>query len=305
MGKFADKALAAKRESKYVEFKAKMDFDEPHTWCEVSKDFVAMANSGGGAILVGVSDDGSPSGEDVSAVLALDSAVIADRIHKYTGVHVDGFEVSEHKRERARVAVIEVAPVDTPLVFTKQGAYVDSNGKHKTAFSVGTVYFRHGAKSEPGTTADIESSMQRRLKAHRKELLAGMRAVVDAPVGTTVVALAPGQEVVESTDPGAVPVRITDDPKAPAYRKVDYDASHPYRQTELIAKVNERLGSPVINSYDIQCVKNAYEIAGDETYCHQPKFSSPQYSPAFVDLLVSSYGDDKRFFEKLRRNARA
>jgi hypothetical protein len=305
VGKFADKALAAKRESKYVEFKAKMVFDEPHTWCEVSKDFAAMANSGGGAILVGVSDDGSPSGEDVSQLLELDSAVIADRMHKYTGVHVDAFEVSEHMREGVRVAVVEVASVDTPLVFTKQGAYVDSNGKHKTAFSVGTVYFRHGAKSEPGTTADIEASMQRRLKTHRKELLSGLKAVVDAPVGATVVALAPGQEVVESTEPRAVPVRITNDPKAPAYRKVDYDVSHPYRQTELIAKVNERLGSPVINSYDIQCVKNAYEIADNETYCHQPKFSSPQYSPAFVDWLASSYRADKRFFERLRRDARA
>ena len=39
-----------------------------------------------------------------------------------------------------------------PLVFTRVGTSEIAHGRQKTVFSVGTVYFRHGAKSEPGTS---------------------------------------------------------------------------------------------------------------------------------------------------------
>jgi len=42
------KALTAKRESKSVEFKETFDPTSPGDWCEVVKDIVAIANSGGG-----------------------------------------------------------------------------------------------------------------------------------------------------------------------------------------------------------------------------------------------------------------
>jgi len=51
--KLLDRAQAAKRESKYVEFKSQLDLGAPGVWCELIKDIVAFANSGGGVILVG------------------------------------------------------------------------------------------------------------------------------------------------------------------------------------------------------------------------------------------------------------
>lgn len=55
-------ALSAKRESKTVDFKSSFDPESNGDWCELIKDFVAIANSGGGVILIGVADDGTASG---------------------------------------------------------------------------------------------------------------------------------------------------------------------------------------------------------------------------------------------------
>src|SRR5438105_1080910 len=103
------KALAAKRESKYIEFKQSFDPSDLGNWCELIKDLVALANSGGGVLLIGVNNDGSPSQADISGVLQLDSAKFADKLQKYVHANFDGFEVHEAMKSGGPVALIEVA----------------------------------------------------------------------------------------------------------------------------------------------------------------------------------------------------
>lgn len=54
----------APTESATIDFKAGFDVQWQNDWCEVVKDVVAMANSGGGLIVFGVNDDGTPSRSD-------------------------------------------------------------------------------------------------------------------------------------------------------------------------------------------------------------------------------------------------
>lgn len=297
------KSLAATRESKRVDFKSEANFEAPHTWLELLKDFVAMANSGGGLIVVGLDNRGRPSGHSVSRLLELDPAVITDKIHKYTGEHFEDFEIHERRKLRRRVAVIEIGPAEVPIPFTHVGGY-HVNGKHQTAFSKGTVYFRHGAKSEPGTCTDLRKAFDRHLAVVRKAWLAGVRTVSVAPIDSRITALTPGQRVVVSKEAGASPIRLTNDPAAPAYHALNYDETHPYRQKELIARVNKRLaGASKVNSYDIQCVNRVREESRDERFCHHPKYSSPQYSEEYVDWLASRIAEDPDFFKKARRDS--
>lgn len=65
-----DKAALAKfeeaeKESAELDFKAAFDTTAPQDWCELIKDIVAMANSGGGLIVFGVNDDGTPATGDL------------------------------------------------------------------------------------------------------------------------------------------------------------------------------------------------------------------------------------------------
>jgi Putative DNA-binding domain/EC042_2821-lke REase len=299
------KALAAQRESKHVEFKEKFDHTDAQDLCEVVKDIVAMANSGGGHILFGVKNDGSVSGWDCTLLHGLDSAQLTDKIASYVGEQFSEFDIYEAERRGSRIAVMEVRPVHIPLIFVRPGTYDVGQGKQKTAFAKGTAYFRHGAKSEPGTSQDIRQSVQREIEVIRRSWLGNIRKVVDAPHGHKVMVLPP--EVVESEGASATPIRLVDDPEAPADRKIDPNKTHPYRQKEVVEEINRALaGAHEVSPYDIQCVRKVHKI--DESkpqFFYRPMFASARYSHAFIDWMVAQYKKNTAFYEETRRTAKA
>ena len=293
------RGLAAKRESKYVEFKREFDPASKPQWCEILKDIVAMTNTGGGIILFGLDSQGQPVSADLRALLAVDPADITDQVHKYTGYHFTEFELIEAAKAGSKVATLVIHGVSIPLVFHRPGTYAVDGGKQRTAFSQGTVYFRHGAKSEPGTTEDIRRSIERQLDGIRKEWLQGVRKVVTAPAGAKIMV---ATDVTESTSPEATPIRIVEDPEVPAYRKLDPDDTHPFRQKELICEVRKRLPKGVaFNSYDVLSIKRLHDLEGINDYCHQPRFGSLQYSRACVDWIVGKYKGNNAFFSDTRQ----
>lgn len=56
-----ERAENARRESKSLDFKREFDPMSTPEWCEIIKDIVAFANSGGGVIVFGVNNDGTNS----------------------------------------------------------------------------------------------------------------------------------------------------------------------------------------------------------------------------------------------------
>lgn len=299
MSELIDKALRQKRESKYVDFKSSFDPSSSGEWCELLKDIVAMANSGGGVIVVGLDNKGEPSGGDVTDVLNLDHATIVDKIRKYTGQGFGDVEIHEAEKKGQTVAIIEVSAVEIPMIFQNVGTYQVGPKKQRTAFSRGSIYFRHGAKSEPGTSDDLRDVVERNLETIRKEWLEGVRKVVKAPPGSTVTVFK--GDVRESRSPDAAPIRLVDDPDAPGYRLIDHDTTYPYRQKEVIEAVNGMLPAGVdINTYDILAVRRVHGIDEDQRFSHHPKFGRPQYSEAFVTWLVENHKKDPNFFVKAR-----
>lgn len=300
--------LTAKRESKRLDFKRSFDPDSAADWCEVLKDIVALANSGGGNILIGVNNDGTPSADaSIGKVLALDPATVTDKVASYTGTQFDGVAIVEATKEDQAVAVLSVSAAQSPLVFTRPGTYALPDGKQKTAFSQGTLYVRHSAKSEPANSEDVGKIIERRLQEARKEWMAGVRKVVAAPSGSTVTVLPPG--VRQSNSPDATPIRITSNPTAPEYRLVDPDVTHPWRGKELITEINKKLpDGKKINQHHIRSLRVLYDIDSNAEFFHKSKFASPQYSAALYEWLLDQYTRDGQFFVKAadefhRRNA--
>jgi predicted HTH transcriptional regulator len=146
-------------ESADLDFKSEFNSGVPHDWCEFVKDLVAMANSGGGLIVFGVNDDGSPAAGDLTDIGSLDHAVIVDKVTKYTGQNFAAFSLERSSRGGRPVVIVEILPTCVPIVFTAPGTYDIGGGKQKRAFGQGTVYFRHGAKSEPGTSDDLRVAL--------------------------------------------------------------------------------------------------------------------------------------------------
>src|SRR6266852_4578105 len=211
------KALAATRESKHVEFKRGFDPMSPSEWCEIIKDIVAVANSGGGVVVFGLDSTGRPTGESVEHIAREDPADIINKLARYIGTPSFEIESLELKKRGSGLHALLVSGASIPHVFQKPGTYDIGGGKQKTAFVVGTISFRHGAKSEYGNSDDLRGVVERELKVVRKAWVKGVRQVVQAPVDSEIVAVpltrAPATTRMTSVravkDPTAQPVLLT------------------------------------------------------------------------------------------------
>jgi hypothetical protein len=297
------KSQEAQRESKYLDFKESCDTESAESWCEIVKDIVAMANSGGGVIVFGVKNDGTISGFDTRALLAYDSAKVTDKIAKYTGRQFADFEFTEVERQDGKAAALIISEATLPIVFTTAGTYKTVAGKEKIAFHQGTVYFRHGSKSEPGNSNDLKDSIERQVERMRRSWLGGIKKVTQAPPGSVFQVATPGT----ASRGHILGARIVSDPSAPGVRPEGADSIWPHRAKKLIAMVNDQLnGKTKINSYDLQCIRKAFDF--DRThpeFCYRPfALSPPQYSDKCVAWIVEQYKRDNHFFVQLREDAK-
>ena len=274
---FLTRAERATRSSKRVALHLAVDY------VELVRDIAAMANSGGGVIVL----DG---------IAGVDEELLHEQLSRHAEPEFEGFAVEALSRDRRPSTAVVVEGVrNAPLVFTRTGRVGDDH----VAFVQGGLYFRHGARSEPATGGDVRDFIRRQLEATRTQWLANIRQVMHAPDGAEVAVV----ETAERDEEGRPTlIRLTTDPHAPLYGQVDPDQSHPYRQKEVIREVNARLGEGAVNAFDVLSVRRVHAIS-EETrpeFVHVPKFGSPQYSDAFVEWLVAERERDPRFFEQAK-----
>jgi hypothetical protein len=292
----------AKGEGDGLDFKSGFNPALTGDWCELIKDIIAMANSGGGRIVVGLDDEGKPSGESVAALLSLDSADIANKIYKYTDHHFTGFAVERTEIDGNEVAVVTIGGLRLPIIFSVPGEDEWPAGKKKSAFSKGTIYFRHGSKSEPGTTEDLRATLERELERVKGFWLEGITKVVQAPPEAQVQIVTP---TVSLGRESSQVIRLTTKGEGPEFRVIDNDQLYPYRAKELKQRVSEVLGANVASPYDIQCVRKEFGIDANPNFSYKGRFGTRQYSEAFVEWLSEQYRSDGQFFQKSRELARS
>ena len=294
------RAREGMRESKNLDFKIGFDTNSREAWCEIVKDIVAFANSGGGALVLGAHDDGTPAGVDVSPYLNVDPSDVTNKVNAYTGYEFSEFEIIEIERDGRRLALYAVFGVGTPMVFIRDGAHLGQGKSRRPAFVKGSVYFRHGAKSAPGTSNDLNSWLEHSLETIRATWLSGVRKVVEAGANQVVHVVA----AEKYTGPG-ITARIGNEPDAPVVRPQNPEDVWPYRESELIRRVLCQLpdGSR-FNGHDVRSVR---QIHGIEPESH-PDFvfkphtmSSPQYSEEFVEWIVKQCRLDRDFLNESRR----
>ena len=295
----AERAAQQQKESPEVDFKAHVPSDVGG-WLELIKDIAAMNNSGGGFIVFGVNDDGSLA-TLTSNDQACDAAVVVDRVFKYTDRQLADLHFVTCARGDASVLILCIGGTDVPVVFTSPGTYPhpDDSKKQKTAFAIGTVYFRHGPKSDLGTPDDFRAFFDRVLEAVRRRWMEGIAKIVEAPAGSTVHVLPPG--IRPSIEPTATPIRVVDDPTAPSFNVHKVDDGYPYRQKEVISELKKRLPGISINTHHIVRIRRKFGIDENVNYCHKQLHASNQYSCAFVEWIIQRHGEDSDFFMKCIR----
>ncbi len=237
-----------------------------------------MANSGGGLIVFGVDRTGLPTGADLSAV---DADAITDRLQRESESPFDDLELHDLRKRSQRVLILLIGAALTPIV------------------AQGRVYVRRGAKSEPGSSRDVAAMIERRLNVERRSWLDAVKRVIRHPAPML------SQEIRESESDDAVPIRVVDDPRAQAFRLVDYDKTHPYRQKELLGELRQRIDGLSVNQFDLLAVRYAHHTDARPDFSHKGLFGTRQYSPKFLEWLHQQITRNPRFFADAREQYQA
>ncbi len=172
-----------------LELKESLDLTVKSGQLRLVKEIVAMANTKGGRILIGVTDDGDRVGIPDSDRSVWDPARIGDLLERY--INPERVEVTLTFSQRGCpdgnvIVVLLVQQFDRPpLVIGKEG----NDERNKAILRRGMVLVRNNTKVEPATRADY----LRWQKEDRKRIFEGIRTVVLNP--GSVVRIANGDDI--------------------------------------------------------------------------------------------------------------
>lgn len=169
--------VAEGHESDRLEYVAACNLNERRDVVELASEIGALA-ARGGYLVVGLDDDGRPTGMMDARMAALfDDATVRDKLARYlpdVDVHV-----GKHEDSGGYIVVMAVMPhPDGAVAFAADGAF-EHRGKPTVAFRKGELLVRHGSKSERPTQADISrlraaAVEQARLWVHHLDKLADL-----------------------------------------------------------------------------------------------------------------------------------
>jgi hypothetical protein len=275
-------------------------------WCELVRDVVAAANSGGGTIVVhGLPNRWSPDAE-THVVTLLTVEHLTERIREFTGSSFANVVAQSVDRPGSYAIRIAVGPALMPIGFAKAGSYLEPSDPEKRieVFPAGSFYFRHGDRSEPGTGADLRNFFERLLRRVRRQWLRGIRRVVSAPTDSLLQTdFYRRRDLPTSTprqQPDLQPVRIVDDPDAPALQPQDVDRLYPYRLKDVVAELNRRAGRRALTTYDIQAVRRQHHLDDRHDFVFHLFGAGRRYSSAMIDWLSSEWERESDFFQRAR-----
>jgi hypothetical protein len=269
------------------------------SWSELIRAIVATANSGGGIVLVQW-DDGARA---VSDQLSITAEVVTDHLARFIDSPFDDITVRVPAAASGGVEIF-VGPAEFPIGLSKEvsAAIVDGLEGKEATFGAGQFYFRHGNQVAVGTSADLRAFFARKLRQLQHQWLRDIRQAFARAVGSSGdadVALNDSWiDGEESESDNLQPVRIVEDPSAPALQPQHVDRLYPWRQRDLVDELNRRLGRRELTTYDVQAVRRQHDLDARPDFVFHLPGAGRRYSPAIADWLMAQYAIDPEFFRK-------
>lgn len=231
-------------EGKNKDFKIAYDPVDRSAKLGLVKDLVAMANSGGGTILIGRSETQFP-GIDPILTDHLDSAKIADYAGKF--IAPSSLDVSHDIEQLDNGNVIfslRVSSAAYPIVMNRQGTWTGfDSSKDKPLFRKGEIWARHSSKTEKVSHEDLRIWIEVAKQAERDKIMERLTTYVNLPEGTTLQAVSPSGFAIDS------PMRLIESAR---YRRAR-DPDHLLSSDDLLWIFRQR-GSLDLIREDLQVV---------------------------------------------------
>ena len=165
--------LLAAGEGTHLDYKRVLDLNVAKAKIDLIKDMVAMSNRpGGGYILIGVEDNGAVSAVGGTIKRAqFDSANLGQIARAYieAEIHISAQAHDLESGMEVVVVYVEGRRDGLPAPFSKDGQYVGSDGRNKTAFRNGEVVVREGSGNVPLRHAHWSELLKKRDDRLREE----------------------------------------------------------------------------------------------------------------------------------------
>jgi predicted HTH transcriptional regulator len=154
-------------ESAKLDYKSEYDPSNTDHKVRLVKHILAMANTAGGYIVIGVEDDGTRRGLASTAAERIDEAIIRSQVAGYTSTQIPIFSANSVDHDGQTFAIVTVLP----LAMTVAVANAEGNSPGGNLFRKGDVLVRHGSASERWSQADADFMLQRIANARKEEWL--------------------------------------------------------------------------------------------------------------------------------------
>ncbi len=179
--------LDQQSETEILDYKSELDLvdkaKKSRAQVELAKDVAAMLSGRGGHLVIGVDENGTPTGLlSVAQVAQLDESRLRKRLEKFIPEGLE-IRVASHEIGGTRVALIHVSPHPDGLVVMKaDGFYLDGK-KEGPVFREGDVFIRRGTESRRLGQAELRrhlADLRRRVEEEaRAEALRSVAPVIE------------------------------------------------------------------------------------------------------------------------------
>lgn len=197
-----EELLTRGRESAKLDYKSAYDPGDSCHRFQLTKHIVAMANTVGGYIVIGVEDDGTPVGLDAAEADRIDEATVRSQVSGSITPSPSIFVDRNVEWDGDRFAIVTILPYkERILVFESDGQCFDEE-RHHHVFREGEVVVRHGSASERWNQEDadflLERASHRQKEQWREEFREDVQAIFGFPsnssdVGPAAFELSPSE----------------------------------------------------------------------------------------------------------------
>lgn len=175
--------LDLKEERSELDYKEAFDNSSTRDKVELAKDVLAMANTNGGYLVLGVRDDGTPVGLSRDQYEQLGGSNLANKVNAYCRPRQASLTLRKHDTEVGAVkmllALVFVRKKEgLPIFMARDGTYPHPTRKtQECAFRKDDVYVRHDDQSVPMVPEDMERFVSEALASEKESWMAEMARV--------------------------------------------------------------------------------------------------------------------------------
>lgn len=174
-----------------LDYKQTFNYEDDKAWFSLIKDVSAFANTYGGYLLFGVSDDGDLTGLNRQVEAALkDINLLHQKLNSYVEPEFSGLRSQSFRFEGKTIVVLFIPRSINRNHLIKRDAVLHKQSKTpKTVLYKGTLYIRRSGHNHLADSRDLDDLLERRIDKFREALMGKVAQVIQSPVESNVYML--------------------------------------------------------------------------------------------------------------------